>query len=443
MINPLTELATALFSNKYEINDDYKKALNYIEQGENIFITGSGGNGKSTFIEVLTEILDNKVLLTPTGIAAYTIGGQTIHSFFRFPITTLSTVDIPYYKEDVAEMFQNIEYIIIDEISMVRSDVFSLINCTLQEVRKNYEPFGGIQIILLGDLFQLGAIVSDRESKQYLEEVFNGKYFFNTYDFKEGDFKPVVFNKTYRQEDKDFIDILQRLRTGKQDENTFKYLNSIVSPIEEYEERIKSEEYVYLCNTNKLKDEINDFRLAKINEPLFTYTPEISGNGNLKNTPLEPILNLKVGTQIMMVNNDSDRRWVNGSIGKVTFLNRSSIKVNIKGREYAVEPKEWGNIRYTYDAKTKKISKNKIGTVTQFPIIRSWSLSIHKSQSQTFEKVYFDPSRIFTSGQLYTALSRCKSPNTLGLKKRIMTKDIRVDKEALKFYDEFFGELES
>lgn len=446
----------------YEMNDDFKKFFNLAKQGENIFLSGSGGVGKSVAVEIVPDFLKalNKgkkfsvAKVAPTGIAALRIDGATIHSTFSLPIKPLGW-DV-HVNKDVQTIIKNLDVLIIDEISMVRSDVFNALCFLLETYGKNPSaPFGGIQIILVGDIFQLPPVVQrtpkDDEYK-FLLDIHGTIYFFETVSFRNGKFKPVEFKKVYRQENQEFQDRLNKLRIGDVDKETLDYFNARVIDELEFCETV-GEDYVYLCSTNRAKDEINKEMMAGIPEQKKVFHPYISGDIKPSDHPFEDPLELKKSAQVMAVWNDPAKRFVNGSIGKVvdftSFTKETgeivdAVVVDFSGKgESTIIPLEISKKEWKYDKETKKIEGKEIGKIVHIPVVPSWARTIHKSQSASFDKVYIDFGKnVFSNGMVYTALSRCRSYEHLGLKRPIKVSECYTEEAVREFYFEFFCGLD-
>ncbi len=418
-------------SNAVELNKEFRRALKLLENTpNNIFITGKAGTGKSTLLEYFRSITTKNIaVLAPTGVAALNVKGQTIHSFFHFkPDTTPDTVRRAYNTG----MYKALDAIVIDEISMVRAD---LLDCIDRFMRLNGKepslPFGGVQMIFIGDLYQLPPVVTEVE-----REIFNGpyksQYFFDSYAFNGLTFEFVELTKHYRQKDKEFIDLLNAIRTNSATEAHLNEINRRYDPAFFPKD---SEMYITLTSTNKLADAINDIHLSKIPRMSYTYRASITGDFNKKVLPADESLVLKEGSQVMMLNNDTSKRWVNGSIGKVVRIGDAGIEVRlIDGSEANVEPYTWELFKFSYDNVAKRLSSNKMGSFRQYPMMLAWAVTIHKSQGKTFDRVVIDVgSGTFAHGQLYVALSRCTTLEGIVLKRRIEKRHILTDGRIVDF----------
>ena len=416
-----------------------------------VYLTGKAGTGKTTFLKYIKETTDkNTVVLAPTGVAAINAGGVTIHSFFQIPFgpfvpndsrlrtnaTGSENKETIYttfkYSEDKRKIIQNLELLIIDEISMVRADMLGVIDKILGVVRqKPYLPFGGVQVILIGDTFQLPPI-ADNDQWRILSQFYKTPFFFSSKVIEQNTPLYIELKKIYRQNEQEFIDLLNRVRVNQVSQNDLSILNAKYNPSFSG----NGNDYIILATHNNIVNETNLTKLNKLETELFTYEANITGIFPDKNKPTDHFLKLKVGAQIMFVKNDTgeNKRYYNGKIGKIKALQKSSIIVIFDNEtEVEVERTEWSNIKYTYDKKQKKIVEEIIGTFEQFPIRLAWAITVHKSQGLTFEKVIADLGRAFTSGQVYVALSRCTSFNGLMLKTQLNNNAIKTDPRVIEF----------
>ena len=416
-----------------------------------VYLTGKAGTGKTTFLKYIKETTDkNTVVLAPTGVAAINAGGVTIHSFFQIPFgpfvpndsrlrtnaTGSENKETIYttfkYSEDKRKIIQNLELLIIDEISMVRADMLDVIDKILGVVRqKPYLPFGGVQVILIGDTFQLPPI-ADNEQWRILSQFYKTPFFFSSKVIEQNTPLYIELKKIYRQNEQEFIDLLNRVRVNQVSQNDLSILNAKYNPTFSG----NGNDYIILATHNNIVNETNLTKLNKLETELFTYEANITGIYPDKHKPTDHFLKLKVGAQIMFVKNDTGeiKKYYNGKIGKIKALQKSSIIVIFDNEtEVEVERTEWSNIKYTYDKKQKKIVEEIIGTFEQFPIRLAWAITVHKSQGLTFEKVIADLGRAFTSGQVYVALSRCTSFNGLMLKTQLNNNAIKTDPRVIEF----------
>lgn len=416
-----------------EFNDRFKEALEKIENGTgNLFITGRAGTGKSTLLRHFTSTSKKKnVVLAPTGVAAINAGGQTIHSFFGFkPGITPESIR----KLKSHELYGNLEMIIIDEISMVRAD---LMDCVETFMRYNGpkpdEPFGGVRLVFFGDMMQLPPVVKYDENEIFTQ-VYRSPYFFDANCFGSQTPETIELDKVYRQKEGGFLNILNAIRNNSASRNHIEELNSRVKPDHE-----PANGEVVLCTINKTADEINSAKLEQLAGEGFAFRAETSGLFDLKNTPTDTDLVLKKGAQVMFVANDSQGRWVNGTLGKIIAIHdngmRPKISVSLESGEVVdVGKNTWEMIKYGWDKQNKKIETETVGSFSQVPLQLAWAVTIHKAQGKTFEKVAIDlGNRTFAHGQLYVALSRCTSLEGLTLLRPVRTADIIVDSRVLKF----------
>ncbi len=425
-----------------ELNADFKYALDLIEQqGRNLFVTGRAGTGKSTLLQLFRRTTRKKaVVLAPTGIAALNVGGQTIHSFFGFPPKPLSRQDIK--KRRNRRLYQNLEVLVIDEISMVRADLLDNIDWFLRINREVPLPFGGVQVVFFGDLFQLPPVVaSDAEAMRFQLE-YRSPYFFSAQVLESGqvELEQLELRKVYRQENRNFLRLLESVRLNRMDYDDLEDLNSRYLPNFEPEDY-----YITLSARNATVDRINQRELERIPLEEKTYTAQVTGTFNPKLYPTEAAMRLKLSAQVMFIKNDPDKRFVNGTIGKVAKLEEGSVQVQVQqedGTEEQIDvvPVEWEILRYQPSEKDPgQIETETLGTFTQLPLRLAWAITIHKSQGKTFDKVIIDLGKgAFEHGQTYVALSRCRSLEGIVLKKRLRPRDILTDERVVEFYESNF-----
>ncbi len=411
------------------ITEDFQKAFDLLEySNQNVFLTGKAGTGKSTFLNCFRAKTSKEIaVIAPTGVAALNVSGQTIHSFLRLKP---SFVDINSLKPNRSRLLKELQLLIIDEISMVRADVFEGIDHSLRLARKNNDPFGGVQICVIGDLFQLPPVVS-REEKAFYAQHYDSPFFFCTKAYELAEFTNLQFNTIHRQNDSDFVGILNAIRAGECNDNDLQLLNNRVSP-----KATPAVGTLVLTTTNALAEDINNTKLQQLSGKSIAYEGEISGDFAMKGNRLPALedLQLKIGAQVMFVKNDSEGRWVNGTIAVVRQLNCDNIMVTIGDDEHEVKAEKWKNIAYEFSEEQGKIIEKTLGSYTQFPLTLAWAITIHKSQGKTLERVIIDlGSGAFAAGQLYVALSRCKSLAGIALKQMINRSDIRCDEEVLAF----------
>jgi ATP-dependent DNA helicase PIF1 len=424
-------------NNNLELNSDFKACLDEMENGDDcLFITGKAGTGKSTLLKYFCQQSKHKiVVVAPTGIAALNISGQTIHSFFGFPPRPLHKSEIKLRKNH--KLYKSFDILIIDEISMVRADMIDNIDLFLRINGKDrYKPFGGAKLIMFGDLFQLPPVVSTPEETYIIQQNYESPYFFSAHVFENYPIQMFELREVYRQTDRQFIRILDAVRNGSIDYDELETLNERCLP----DFPTDNDFYIILSARNASVNEINKKRLDALQTAEFSYLPQISGEINAE--PVDSPLKLKVGAQVMFLKNDPIRRFVNGSIGKIVYLNSDEIEVELLNSENVlsriqVERSEWEAIKY--ELGEDGIKANKIGTYKQFPLKTAWAMTIHKSQGKTFDRIIIDlKGGAFESGQTYVALSRCRTLEGIVLKNPVQPRDIMVDPRILDFYQMHF-----
>lgn len=403
-----------------------------------IFLTGKAGTGKSTFLRKIAEEVDkNLVVLAPTGIAAINAKGQTIHSFFKIPFGPLQPADARLrrvrYKSEKTEIIENLELLIIDEISMVRADVLDAIDFLLRKVRNVPKPFGGVQLLLVGDLFQLEPVLP-KEEKLFLENFYRTAYFFSAWVFNEVDIVNIELQKIYRQTDPYFIALLNKIRNKKAFADDLLQINKRATQKANEKEHF----YIRLCTTRHRTKTINDAKLLQLKEEEYSYEGEIKDKFPLNSLPTDIDLKLKKGAQVIFIQNDysGKKQYVNGSIGKIIHLTEDEIEVELEnGKKVEVERTFWENLEYKFNPEKNKIEENVLGTFTQFPLKLAWAITIHKSQGLTFDHIIIDLDRgAFAAGQLYVALSRCTSLEGIVLHTKVKDRDIIVRPEVIDYY---------
>ena len=416
---------------------EFETARRFITQpGGHLFITGRAGTGKSTLLRALCDAAgDRMVVLAPTGLAAINIGGQTIHSFFGLPPRLIQSSDIRRSRN--GRLMRKLEFLVIDEVSMVRSDLMWGIDQSLRINRgRPNEPFGGLRLLMFGDLHQLPPVVNDGEIGAHLVDAYGGPFFFSISALQYGPGTSLLeLGQVFRQTDDDLIRALNAIRNGDVDDNDLALLNTRVHPIRTLAE---GEPYVILTPTNAAARRINTAYLDALPGDLSRFDAGITGEFNINVQPADAALDLKPGAKVMMLRNDPDRRWVNGSVARISRLSPKQVWIRIDGKEYEIEPVSWEHRRYAYDQTAEKIVETVAGTFKQFPLRLAWALTIHKAQGLTLDNVYVDLGRgTFAHGQTYVALSRCRTLNGLALARRLTPSDVLFDISALGYRDVF------
>lgn len=424
-----------------ELNGDFNYALDLIEkENKNLFITGRAGTGKSTLLQLFRSTTRKKnVVLAPTGIAALNVRGQTIHSFFGFPPRPLQPHELKKRRD--TRLYRNIEVLVIDEISMVRADLLDNIDRFLRVNRENPFPFGDVQVVFFGDLFQLPPVVASDAESSLFKMVYDTPYFFSAKVFEENFHMDMLeLRKVYRQENRHFLRLLDAIRLNQIDHDDLEELNERYLPHFEPEEF-----YLTLTARNAKADAINRKELDNIPHPGRLYQATITGDFNPNLFPTEVILTLKPEAQVMFIKNDPEKNFVNGTIGKVVELNDDTLTVTVEEesgqrREVKVERMDWEILRYTQSKEDpNKIETETIGTFRQFPLKLAWAITIHKSQGKTFDKVIIDLGKgAFEHGQTYVALSRCRTLEGIILKQPVRHLDILTDDRIVDFYERYF-----
>jgi len=417
-----------------------------------VFLTGKAGTGKTTFLNDFVKKTRKKyIVVAPTGIAAINAGGVTIHSMFGLPLRTfLPTTDridgslanniadlMPHfkYRKDKLKLLREVEVLIIDEVSMLRADVLDMMDFSLRFIRRNNQRFGGVQMLFIGDLYQLPPVVRD---EHILKICYQSPFFFDSLAIKDIPLLTIELTKVYRQSDEKFLDILNAIRDGDVANINFEELNKRYDP----DFKAGTESYVYLCSHNKMADEINQKKLEEIDLTVKTYEAKLFGDFKENQFPNEQFLELKVGAQVMFIRNDitGEKKYFNGKLGEISALDDNEIKVILDGseREITVKREVWEQKKYFLDTE-KNIKEEVLGSFEQFPIKLAWAVTIHKSQGLTFDNVIIDAGKSFTAGQVYVALSRCRTLEGIVLKSKITPEVIFKDNRILQFQGDTFA----
>lgn len=423
------------------LNREKRFLLNKMESTrENMFITGKAGTGKSYLLRCFLEhTKKNTVVIAPTGIAALNVHGSTIHRFFGLKpeLQIPEKIDNSVIYGHKRETFKNLDTLIIDEISMVRSDLMDVIDYILKRANGNNLPFGGKQVLVFGDLYQLPPVLKENsDEKNYILDHYGGAFFFDSPAVRQNGFKIYELEEIFRQEDEDLIEVLNHIREGNQTSSDLKLINSKVT---KNSTRSYRDDFITLTTTNYAAKKVNEEMLAQIKSPACQYKAWVEGEFPTTDYPTERYLTLKVGARVIMLNNDIEGRWVNGTMAVVTACNSNSIDVQIEdtGKICTVYKNKWEEIDYYYNKETKKIESKVIGEFNQIPVKLAWAITIHKSQGKTYQKVEVDlGNRAFACGQTYVAISRIKDLNGLYLKRPIRDSDIMVSKDVKDYMSE-------
>ena len=430
-------------------NPEFQDAWDVLQHTHrSVFLTGKAGTGKSTFLKYIRDSINKKtVVLAPTGIAAVNVGGQTMHSFFKIPFKPMVPDDPDYanparmrkmlrYTKEKVKLIQQLELIIIDEISMVRADIIDFVDRVLRVYSGNMrEPFGGKQLLLVGDIFQLEPVVT-HDTRDILRRYYRNFFFFNARAFAQINLVAIELRKIYRQSDNDFIALLDRVRVNRATNADMVRLNQRCNP--NYQE-LNDDFAITLATRRDTVDSINDEHMKALKTPERVYEGAIEGDFPENSLPTAYHLELKEGAQVIFIRNDKDGRWCNGTIAIVTRLSESRVYVALEsGEEMAVEPEVWENMQYTYNEKEKKVEEKVLGSFSQIPLKPAWALTVHRSQGLTFNKVVIDfAGGAFTGGQTYVALSRCTSLEGITLLKPLSERDIIVNMAVVEFSRQF------
>jgi len=434
-------------------NKLFSLAADFIQySNRSVFLTGKAGTGKTTFLKYIrTATHKQTAVVAPTGVAAINAGGVTIHSFFQLPFTPFapeskgfegnsntinkhSLIGRIKLNRDRRQVLQQLELLIIDEISMVRCDVLDAIDAVLRHFRHRYdEPFGGVQVLFIGDMFQLPPVIPEQEW-QILSRVYASAYFFDSRVIQQQPLVHIELDKIYRQNEQGFISLLNKVRNNEMDEEGYQLLNSRYQPAFRPG---KEDGYITLTTHNHKADAINTEELQKLSAKTFIYKATVTGDFNEKAYPADELLSLKTGAQVMFIKNDVEkvRRFFNGKIGTISKIEEDSIFVQCKDEDQPVEVKreKWENIRYSLNQSSQQVDEEVAGTFEQFPLRLAWAITIHKSQGLTFEKAVIDAGSAFAAGQVYVALSRCTTLEGIVLKSHVTGAGLFTDPHITHF----------
>ena len=403
------------------------------------FLTGRAGTGKTTFLRKVQKVVDKQfITLAPTGVAAILAGGDTIHSFFGLPMDVCTPGTMGKMSEARILTLIHTDTIIIDEVSMVRCDIIDAIDYTMRKTLRSSLPFGGKQVIFVGDMFQLPPVLKKGVESDLMHDLYHADdcFFYKADVIKRMRMVKIEFQKVYRQEDEAFLKILESIRLNKTTPEILMHLNErVCQPTKE------DGTVITLASLNRTADDINQKKLAEIDAEEYTYEGTVTGKFEEKRFPVDLMLKLKVGAQVMFTRNDPKKRWVNGTIGTVSKLAKDEIQVTTDGATHVVPNCSWESYSYEYDKEERKMKKELTGTFTQYPLRLAWAITVHKSQGMTFDKLYLDLSRgMFAAGQLYVALSRVRSLGGLYLSRTIIPQYAHTSREVLAYASSYNDE---
>lgn len=425
-----------------EKDEIFETAERYVKfTGKSIFLTGRAGTGKTTFLKHIAQTTSKRfVVLAPTGVAAINAGGTTIHSFFQLPLCPY----LPDVKELITEyqtpekyrslrrerikIIRTLDLLIIDEISMVRADLLDAVDMSLRRYRRNDKPFGGVQLLMIGDIHQLSPVVKENE-RQYISQVYPSPYFFHSKALQKMDYTTIELQKVHRQRDAEFIEILNAVRENRVTHDILRRLNARVGMNRDHDDVIR------LTTHNAQADHVNSAELAALPGEPVVFGATIEGDFPENSYPADENLSLKKGAKVMFIRNDSDGRFYNGKIGTVTGISDHGIVTveDFEGQSIDVEPVEWENIQYAIDDETSEIRPNIVGKFKQLPLRVAWAVTIHKSQGLTFDNVIIDAGAAFAFGQVYVALSRCRTLEGISLESPIGISSLYQDGHVASF----------
>ena len=432
----------------------FELAESYISQtGISVFLTGRAGTGKTTFLKYIVENTPKRcVVLAPTGVAAINAGGVTIHSFFQLPLCPylpdvkelVTEYQLPearrQLKKEKLKIIKTLDLLIIDEISMVRADLLDAVDAVMRRYRRNDRPFGGVQLLMIGDAHQLPPVVTDQE-EPWLKKVYKSPFFFHSKVMQRLQYVTIELQKVYRQSDLSFLNILNSIRDGQMDNATYRVLNERLDPRFDPDDSVavSGNRWIRLTTHNRQADNINLQKMEALKTRMYTFYAEIEGNFPENSLPAEKVLLLKEGAQVMFLRNDREGRYYNGKIATVTEINYDDgiTVTDENGDEINVPFEKWENIQYEIDKETKEIVPVVEGTFKQYPLRAAWAVTIHKSQGLTFEHVIIDAASAFTFGQVYVALSRCRTLEGIVLSSPISQACLFNNSDVSGFHEQF------
>ncbi len=419
---------------KLEISNKFKELFKEIEKTkEHYFITGSAGTGKSTLIRYIRKNTKKRVaVVAPTGLAALNVSGSTIHKFFHFSIHVQKENLQPTRISMQKKLLNTLQMLIVDEVSMLRADLLDCMDYCLRINRNKKDiPFGGVQILFIGDLFQLPPVITNKEKSEFYKK-YKSEYFFDANVMQAIPLNFAELQYIYRQSSKNFISLLQKIRNSDLEYEDIELLNERYDPVYQYDSK---EYFLTLTTTNQISDFINSKRLEELPGKIFIYNGKITGKFDEQYLPNEICIQLKKNAQVMFTKNDPDGKFVNGTIGKIYDLDNENVWVQLEdGDIIEVQPMKWEQYDWVVDEETGELKEKVTGTYEQIPLRLAWAITIHKSQGLTFDKVVIDIGRgAFAHGQLYVALSRCKTLEGIKLLRKITARDIIVDNRIHDF----------
>ena len=413
----------------FELSDEQSEVFDQIENTkEHVFVTGGAGTGKSTLLSHLAWNTSKQVAISaPTGVAALNVGGQTIHSLFRLPIGVIGDHELEQSAE-LRKLLNAIDTLVIDEVSMVNADLLDAIDRSLRKARqRKTEPFGGVQIVLFGDPYQLAPVPGDADERAYFQHNYSSMWFFDAKVWQETELKIFELANIHRQHEEHFKAMLDALRQGEVTAEIAEQLNTVGA------RPAPSDSVITLATRNDTVSRINSLQLAKLPGRIQTANAEINGEFGGRAFPADEVLELKVGARVMFLRNDPDQRWVNGTVGTVEKISKT-VRVEVDGESFNVEPTTWEKFKYSYSAATRTLSREVVAEFTQFPLKLAWAVTIHKSQGQTYDRAIIDlGNRSFAPGQTYVAFSRVRSLDGLYLTRPIRPADVIVDERVKQF----------